>query len=255
MESDPRHFLELLVAMTQKELRARYKYTIFGFLWLVVNPLLQMTVIYFIFSLFMKEPIAHYEYYLFIGLLAWNFFSLSLSKTTPSIVHDRSLIKKANFPRAVIPLSIVGSNFIHFLLALPLVIVPTLVLGTLKPAGVPVILTALVLLLVFSAGISLLTSALNVRFRDVNFLVSALLIIWFYATPIVYSLAIIPVEIRPLWRMNPLVSVVQFLQSGFLGSAPPDSMTVLANTAIIILIAAAGWLVFRSESRNFDDWV
>ena len=86
MKSEIQHFWELLLAMTEKELRARYKYTIFGFFWLVANPILQMIIIYFVFSFFMKEPIENYQYYLFIGLLVWNFFSLSLTKTTPSIV-------------------------------------------------------------------------------------------------------------------------------------------------------------------------
>ncbi|MEK7801481.1 MAG: ABC transporter permease, partial [Pseudomonadota bacterium] len=88
--------------MTEKELRARYKHTVFGFVWLVVNPLLQMIIIGFVFTFFMKEPIKLYNYYLFIGLLVWNFFSLSLTKATPSIMFERALIKKSAFPRMVI---------------------------------------------------------------------------------------------------------------------------------------------------------
>ena len=129
MKSDIRHFWELLFAMTEKELRSRYKYTIFGFFWLVANPVLQMIIIYFVFSLFIKEPIPNYQYYLFIGLLVWNFFSLSLTKGTPCIVNERSLIKKAKFPRSVIPLSIIFSNLVHFSLALVLFIIPVLFFG------------------------------------------------------------------------------------------------------------------------------
>src|SRR5258706_14767777 len=118
MKRDIHHFWELLWGLTEKELRARYKYTVFGFLWLVANPILQMLVIGFVFTFFMKEPVIHYYYFLFIGLLVWNFFSLSLTKATPSIVFERALIKKAAFPRVVIPLSIILSNLIHFLFAL-----------------------------------------------------------------------------------------------------------------------------------------
>src|SRR3989337_4369260 len=106
-----RLFIDLLWGMTEKELRARYKHTVFGFFWLVANPLLQMLVIGFVFTFFMKEPITNYYYYLFIGLLVWNFFSLSLTKATPSIVWERSLIKKAKFQHSIIPLSIILSNF------------------------------------------------------------------------------------------------------------------------------------------------
>src|SRR3989344_1682486 len=109
-KNELRHFWELLWSMTEKELQVRYKHTIFGFLWLIANPLLQMLIIGFIFPLFVKEPITHYSYYLFTGLLAWDFFFLSLSKATPSIVNERSLIKKSVFPRMVIPLSIILSN-------------------------------------------------------------------------------------------------------------------------------------------------
>lgn len=131
------HFVELLLAMTEKELRARYKHTVFGFIWLVANPLLQMLIIGFVFPLFVKETVPHYNYYLFTGLLIWNFFSLSLNKTTPSIVNERGLIKKATFPRAVIPLSIILSNLIHYVAALTLFLIPLAMLKTLTSASAP----------------------------------------------------------------------------------------------------------------------
>lgn len=133
---DVRHFWELLWGMTDKELRARYKHTAFGFLWLLVNPLLQMAVIGFVFPLFVREPVTHYFFYLFAGLLAWNFFSMSLSKTAPSIIFERNLIKKAMFPRAVIPLSIILSNLVNSLAAYLLFLLPLLILGTLTPFSV-----------------------------------------------------------------------------------------------------------------------
>ena len=255
MNSDIQHFWELLLAMTEKELRARYKYTIFGFFWLVANPILQMIIIYFVFSLFIKEPIANYQYYLFIGLLVWNFFSLSLTKATPSIVFERNLIKKARFPRSVIPLSIILSNLIHFILALILFIIPVLFIGTLSVMRMPHIIFGLFLLLVFTTGFSLLSSALNVRFRDINFFVQALLIIWFYATPIVYSISVVPYKFMWLWRLNPMTSVVQLMQYGFLGASPPGIGMLSSNIVITIFIFLLGLIIFHSESRNFDDWV
>src|SRR3972149_7221596 len=183
MKENTRHFLELLLGMTEKELRARYKNTFFGFLWIVVNPLLQMLVIGFIFRLFIKEPIKNYYLYLLVGLLVWNFFSLSLTKATSSIVNERALIKKAKFPREVIPLSIILSNFIHLFIALLLLIVPILFLGTLSITSFPHLILGFLLLITFTVGLALFTTALNVRFRDVNFFVQAVLILWFYATP------------------------------------------------------------------------
>lgn len=255
MNGEIQHFWELLWGMTEKELRARYKYTVFGFLWLVANPILQMFIIGFVFSFFMKEPVRYYYYHLFIGLLVWNLFSLSLSKATPSIVYERSLIKKAAFPRAVIPLSIILSNAIHFVIALVLFLVPILFLHTMSFTTLLYLIGATGYLLLFTVGISLLTSALNVRFRDINFFVQALLIVWFYATPIVYSLTQMPLPLLWLWRFNPLTTILQLYQHALLGSPLPGPAMLASNISVMIIITAIGILVFRDESRTFDDWI
>lgn len=253
--NDTRLFIDLLFAMTEKELRARYKHTAFGFFWLVANPLLQMLVIGFVFTFLLAQPVKNYYFFLFNGLLVWNFFSLSLAKTTPSIVYERALIKKARFPHAVIPVSIILSNFIHFFLAFLLYLVPVLFLGTLSWLSVPLILLSFLLLLTFTVGLSLLTASLNVRFRDVNFFVSALLIVWFYATPVMYSLTMIPRHLLWLWRFNPLTSILQLLQQALLGLPGPGPAMLLSNIGIIVVITILGITVFRRESKYFDDWL
>lgn len=248
-------FLELLWGMTERELRARYKYTIFGFLWIVLNPLLQMLIIGFVFRFFMKEPVQNYYYFLFIGLLVWNFFSLSLSKATPSIIYERTLIKKAKFPCQIIPLAIIISNFIHLLVAITLLGLPILFLRTMVPGSIFYILTAFVLLFAFTAGICLLSSALNVRFRDVNLFVQAFIMFWFYATPIIYPLSIVPYQYYWLWRFNPMTSILQLLQHGFLNMPLPGVAMVSINSTIIAVTLIVGIITFRNESKNFDDWI
>lgn len=255
MRENTRHFIDLLIGMTEKELRARYKNTLFGFLWIVVNPLLQMLVIGFIFRLFIKEPIENYFLYLLAGLLVWNFFSLSLTKATPSIVNERALIKKAKFPRSVIPLSIILSNFIHLLLAFVLLFIPVLVLGTLSNLWILQLLLGLLLLVGVTVGLSLVTTALDVRFRDVNFFVQAALILWFYATPIVYSINVVPYRLMWFWRINPLTSVMQLFQSALVSAPPPGPAMLLVNTTIILFVVVLGVKIFSIESKNFDDWV
>ena len=255
MSDKSRHFFDLLIGMTEKELRARYKNTFFGFLWIVVNPLLQMLVIGFIFRLFIKEPIQNYYLYLFAGLLVWNFFSISLTKATPSIVNERSLIKKAKFPREVIPLSIILSNLVHLLLAFLLLFIPVIILGTLAKFWLLQLLLGFILITTFTVGLSLLTSALNVRFRDINFFVQAGLILWFYATPIVYSIFVVPRSLIWLWRINPLTSTVQLFQSSLAGAPPPGPAMLISNSILIFFVTALGILSFMKESNNFDDWV
>lgn len=255
MNHELRHYAELLGSMTHKELTARYKHTVFGFLWIFINPLLQMIVIGFIFPFFIKEAIPHYYLYLFIGLLTWNFFSLSLSKSCASIVNERSLIKKAAFPRSVIPVSIIFSNLTNYLIAFGVFLIPILFSGTLTIYSVFPFFGGLLMLVTFIIGISLLTSALNVRFRDINFFVQAMLIIWFYATPVIYSLSQIPDRLTWLWRLNPLTSILQLMQHALIGSALPEITMLTSNSIIIAVITVAGILIFREESKNFDDWL
>jgi ABC-2 type transport system permease protein len=255
MNHDAQHFLELLWSMTEKELRARYKHTAFGFFWLVANPILQMIVIGFVFTFLLKQPVKNYYFFLFNGLLVWNFFSLSLSKATPSIVYERSLIKKSRFPHAVIPISIILSNFVHLLVAFTLTLIPVFFLKTLTFVSVPLMLMSFVLLIMFTAGLCLLTSSLNVRFRDVNFFIQAILIIWFYVTPIVYALTMIPRSILWLWRFNPLISILQLLHMALLGLPGPGWGMLASNIAVILIITIIGIAVFQRESKYFDDWL
>ncbi len=255
MRQNVGRFVELLAAMTEKELRARYKYTIFGFFWLVVNPIIQMLVIGFVFNFFVKNPIDHYYAYLFIGLLAWNFFSVSLTKATPSVVFERALIKKSAFPRSVIPLSIVLSNCIHLLVALTLFVLCSLPFGFIQAVRVPTLALACVLILIFTSGLSLLTSALNVRYRDVNFFVQALLTVWFYATPIVYSFKNIPDHLVWLWRLNPMTAIIQLFQHAFIDINPPDVWMILSNVLSTALTIGVGIWTFQKQSNFFDDWL
>ncbi len=249
------HFSELLQGMVKRELVTRYKNTLFGFLWVVINPLLQMFVIGFVFRFFIKDPIQNYYLYLLIGLLIWNFFSLSLSKATPSIVNERNLIKKARFPREVIPLAIILSNFTHLLIAFGILLVPIILTGILSISNFPRLIEGVILLLSFTTGLSLLTSALNVRFRDINFFVQAILIIWFYATPIVYSINVIPHNLIWIWRLNPMTSVIQLFQNALISAPAPGIAMFTSNSLVTLTVLYLGIKTFKKESRNFDDWV
>jgi len=255
MNNEVEHFWNLLLGMTEKELRARYKYTLFGFIWLVANPILQMLIIGFVFTFFLKQQVSNYYHYLFIGLLVWNFFSLSLLKATPSIVFERTLIKKSRFPRSVIPLSIILSNFIHFIIALLIFFIPLSFIGTLSFPRVLFVFPAIIMLALFTIGAALTATALNVKYRDVNFFVQALLIVWFYATPIIYSLSQIPPSIYWVWRLNPMTAIIQLFQLALLGLPGPGIAMFISNTGVEILIVALGILLFREESKNFDDWI
>lgn len=245
-----RHRLEFATVFTQRELKARYKNAFFGFFWMILNPVFQMLIIGAVFQFYLKLEVPNYFQYLFIGLLAWNFFSLSLSKATPVIVHERSLIQKASFPREALVISIVASNCIHFLIGL-LLVVPFLDVTLISVVGV---IGSILWLALFTLGLSLLFASLNVKFRDVSFIVQAFLSVWFYATPIIYSISLLAENIRSLVFLNPLTTVFGLLHSSLLDTGvliptPYVWWSLIVSAATIAL----GFLVFFKENKNFAD--
>lgn len=243
------------MAMTEKEIKARYKMAIFGFLWIFLNPLLQMLVLGFIFQFFVPIKMANYFEYLFPGLLAWDFFSYTVTKNTPMYINERALIQKAKFPREAIVLSVVLSNLFHFLIALAMfVLFEWLVNSKIhwwRWCLLPGIVTWLAVL---TTGLSLLFSSLNVKWRDVNFGVQAIMPLWFYATPIVYSLDLLPKWLGQWLYLNPMTAIVDILRWTIMGTGV-SWWELGLSLGMTIIIFVSGWLVFKKESPFFDDWV
>ncbi len=250
-------YFNFLWVMTSKEIKARYKNAFLGFLWIFLNPLFQMLVIGFIFQKIIKTPIRHYFSFLFAGLLAWNFFAYSFTKATPAFVWERTLIKKARFPREAIPLSIVFANFFHFLASFLLFFIFLLAWpgGHISWLGTATIIMAILWIVLFTIGATLLSSALNVKYRDVNFFIQALLILWFYATPVIYSLNILPPVYLPLFQFNPLAYPFALLHHSLVATPLPPASILWTNLGLSFLIIVLGILVFRRESKFFADWL
>ena len=246
-------YIDFLWAMTEKEVKVRYKRAAIGFLWVVLNPVLQMLIVGFIFSFFIKIP--NYFLFLFTGLLPWTFFSSSLSKATPSIVYERYLLQKAKFPIEAIPVSIILSNFLHALVSFALLFSFLLVTDRLIFPQVILVIPSLIWLLAFTIGISLLTSALYVRFRDINFLVQTALALWFYGTPILYNLTLIPAGFRFLFALNPLTSIFELFHFSVLNQGVVDYQIAILNLLSSIIIIVFGIVIFRKQNRYFVDWL
>ena len=261
-----RYWLDFLWVMTQKEIKARYKHATLGFLWIVINPLSQMAVMGFVFQFFVPVHVDNYFLFLFAGLLPWNFFAQSLTKTTPAFFYERNLIKKAKFPREAIVLSIILSNLFHFLVALLLLVVALVAdkmffeqygfLELLSYIGRMLwLLPAILLLLSFTVGLSLLTSSLNVRFRDVNFMVQLAVMLWFYATPVIYALNLLPELLRPIFYLNPMTFIVELFHHALMGLPITLLEFSWISLLIVVYIFYLGWRVFIKENKNFDDWL
>jgi len=261
-----RYWFEFLWAMTLKEIKARYKKAILGFLWIFLNPLLQMVTIGVIFQFFVPVKVDNYFLFIFTGLLPWNFFSYSVTKNTPIMTHARSLIKKSNFPRETIVLSVIFSNLFHMLIAWSLLIV-VLIADKIffeQYSSIEVVFYSLRLLwsiplilwlTMLTTGFSLLFSALNVKYRDVNFLVQAIIPLWFYATPLVYTLQILPDFLGSLLYLNPMTGLIELFHAALLKQPIYEPELVLLDLFLSVIFFLLGCWVFLKESPYFDDWV
>lgn len=248
------YFLELLLALTEKEIKVRYKNAVLGFLWMFLNPLLQMMIIGFIFSLVFRVGIKDYYLFLFAGLLTWNFFSLSLSSSTTSIVNNRSLIAKSSFPRMVIPLSQILSNFFHFMIAM-FILIGLLVF--LEKGSAKFFLLPLLFFweIIFIIGLGLLTSAAYVFYRDVSFLVQMAIMILFYATPIIYPVSLVPEKWLIFFYLNPLAGIISTYQSVLVDQPFLPLPIILMQVLMSFIILLLGIFFFKKKSVFFADWL
>lgn len=250
-----RQYCDLLLAMTEKEIKARYKKAVFGFLWMILNPLLQMLVIGFVFQYVTRIPIDNYFVFLFVGLLPWNFFSMTVLKNVPMYVNERNLIQKAKFPRETIVLSIVLANMFHMIISLALLISIVFFLGSLHILYVWLLPFILCWLLLLVGGLSLLLSSLHIKYRDVNFITQVVIPLWFYATPVMYTLDFVPGNLRNWFYLNPMTGIVELCRWVLLGSVITLPSMLWLSMGVSVIIIVLGVYVFYKESPFFVDWV
>jgi len=247
------YYKELLVNLVSKELKVRYKTAVLGFLWTLLNPLLMMVILSVIFSVFIKLEIEKYPLFLLIGLVPWHFFGQSLSVATTSIVDNAGLIRKISFPRELIPLSAIISQFIFFLLSLAVLFVFLVIFRAKFTLLILILPLVLVAEFVFILGVSLITSALHVRYRDVRYVTEALLLCWFYLTPIFYPLSLVPERLQALYMLNPMACIVSIIRDILYYAKMPDFFILGYVFSISFVFLIAGLLVFKREEPLFAD--
>jgi ABC-2 type transport system permease protein len=256
-------YRELLVGLVRKELKVKYKDSSLGFFWSMLNPAMYLAVFYVVFDIILGSGIPYFAIYLLSGLLAWNLFSASLTAATGSIVNNGSLVNKVYFPREILPLATVGANVVHFFLQ-TLVLFAALIVFQYGVAleYLWLVLPAMIVLLLLTAGLAILFSALNVYARDLQHLLELVLLAWFWMTPIVYAWQLPADKLQAhglssaVTLVNPVTSVIITIQRAIYGteSFVKDGNTVyvlpdegplwyLRNLGVIGLIAA-GIFVF-----------
>lgn len=218
---------ELLIRLIRKELKVKYKDSVLGFLWSMLNPALYLLVYFFVFQIVLKNTIPQFAIFLLTGLLVWNLFSTAVPGATTSVVGNAGIVKKVAFPREMLALSSVGAALVFFFLQ-AIVLIIALLAFHLRPAlhYLPLLVPALITLLAFSGALAVLLSAVNVYLRDTQHLLELVLVAWFWATPIVYPYRLIADRLAQhglAWvaLLNPLTPIVITFQRAIYAKPQP----------------------------------
>lgn len=246
-------YKDLLINLTAKELKLKYKNSILGFLWSFLNPLMMLIVYTFAFKYVMKVQIPNFTVFLLCGILPWTFFQTSIIGSTHSIVVNAGLVKKVYFPREIIPLSSIFSNFINYLITMIVLFLAILIFKVKIGVAIFLMPLVLILMLLFTIGLSLGLAALNVLYRDVSHFVEIVFMAWFYFTPIVYSMSLIPERFRIFLLLNPMTLIIESLRDTLINNQLPKISYLVALIIIDIIFVLLGYRIFSRIEKSFAE--
>ncbi len=263
-------FRDLLYNLVVRDLKVRYKNSTLGILWSLINPLLMMLVFTFVFKVLAgSSNLEAYPAFVLSGILAWNLFSSSIMGSTNSIVGNSHLIKKVYFPRAVLPISVVLSNLVNFLLALPVFFILAALLGRSPTVWVVLLPAVIAVQITFTLGVSFFLATANVFYRDTRIVMEVVILAWFFLTPIFYpisevgrggleigGLAIASYDIQRLVRIfNPMASIIASYRDVLYWGNRPGTDFFLRTAATAALFLVVGFFVFLRFSPVFGEEV
>ena len=249
------NYRELLKTSVKKDIGGKYKHSFLGVLWSFINPLLQILVYALIFPLVMKNGGSYKDYTVFMvcGLIPWAYFTTVINRASFIMIENGNILKKVYFPRSILPLSLVTSETINFLVSCIII----LAFIVIKGFGISkfILFFPLVLLIqyVLLLGIALIFSAVTVYMRDIQHFIGVVLQLLFYATPIVYSIDTIPENFRWILKWNPMTYIIEGYRAIFYNQTMPDlkALGILGVISIVILIV--GYLLFNKLQKRFAE--
>ena len=252
-------YRELLLFLVWRDLKVRYKQTALGVAWVVLQPVVSMVVFTILFGGLLRVPSGNVSYPIFAyaALLPWNYFASSLQRSSTSLVSSSHLITKIYFPRMIIPMTGVLAGLVDFGIAFLVLIGLMVYYGVAMTPAMLLLPAFLLLAMVTALGFGLWLSALNVRYRDVNYLVPFLVQVWMYLTPVIYGSTLIPERFRFFISLNPMTGVVEGFRWVLLGSrladAQPPGPLFALSIAIALVVLVSGAVFFRRTERTFAD--
>ncbi len=250
-------YRELLLFLAWRDVSVRYKQTLLGAAWAILQPLLSMIVFTLIFGNFAGLPSDNVPYPVltYTALLPWQYFATAMSNASNSLVGSANLLTKVYFPRLVIPVAAVLPAAVDFVIAFAILLVMMLIYGITPTWNVLWLPVFMLLAVVTALGVSLWLSALNVQYRDVRYAVPFLVQFWMYASPVAYSSSIIPERWRALYGLNPMTGVIEGFRWALLGTDTAPGVFTLISAGIAVLILVSGAFYFTHMEKTFADVV
>jgi lipopolysaccharide transport system permease protein len=250
-------YRELLYFLVWRDIKVRYKQTVLGASWAIIQPFFTMVVFSIFFGKLAKVPSdgVPYPIFSFAALVPWTFFAGTLTHTSNSLVGSSNLIKKVYFPRLAIPIATVLSGLVDFAIAFGMLVAMMIwfdVAPTVHALWVPLFL---LLALVTALGVGLWLSAMNVQYRDVKYVVPFLTQLWLFATPVAYPSSLLDDKWRAIYALNPMVGVVEGFRWSLLGTATNPSSIIAVSSVAAVLLLISGAFYFRRMERTFADVV
>lgn len=245
-------YREMIISLVRKGLRGRYKGSVLGFLWTFINPLLQLIVYTLVFSNIMRVGIEKFYLFLFVALVPWMFFNAAITGGAVSVVSEGNLIQKVYFPRQILPISYVTTAFVNMLLSFVIVFIALIV------GGIGINVKALLFLpiimiveYVLALGIAMLTSALTVYFRDLEYILGIVSMAWMYLTPVMYNVDMVPEKYAKLFYFNPMTPVIIAYRDILYYKQIPQLITLLQAFVLGTIVLLIGSIVFHNLQKHF----
>jgi lipopolysaccharide transport system permease protein len=255
MVTQSRDIFFLLQNLVLKDFRIRYRNMSLGVAWSVANPLLMMGILTFVFTHIFKNPVHHFALFALCALVPFNFYSLAAMAGTGSLLENQTLIKRMRCPRAVFPISSVLSSSLHFLIQIALLISLLLIFGHMVNPYWLLLPLIWAMEIVFMCGLCLMTSVLDIYYRDVRYLVECSGLVMFWMVPVFYKVDMIPERYRFWYMMNPIAAVAVLDRQVLFLTGGPSFSLILQLSAVSLIVLALGFAVFHRLERHLADYL
>lgn len=247
-------YREMIFSLVKRELRGRYKGSVLGFLWTFINPLLQLMVYTMVFSVILRAGIDKYYLFLFVALIPWLFFASSVASGSSCIINQKDLVKKIYFPREVLPISHVTTNFVNMLLCFIVIFFVIIISGVgINFEAVLYLPIIMIVEYILALGMAMIFSALTVYLRDLEYILGIIVMAWQFLTPIMYSIDTVPESIMPIFMANPMTPIIVAYRDILYYKQVPEIGTLLHAFILGIVILIIGWIIFDKLQKHFAE--